>query len=180
MATGLLLVGAPAFAQPPVTETDVRKNVVETFVEALPTCEAGAPLYTITTTTNRVEHTTTFDDGRIDDGFTATGEFVAVPLEDPSLPSFTGSFSVRGGFNQENEVVVGTFTFSERGKGSDGPQFTFHTTGHFNVRPDGTVNEGVRDGLSCGDPVEPPAETDQDAGGSEDVPDPVKQPAPTA
>jgi hypothetical protein len=119
LATGLLLVGAPAFAQPPVTETDVRKNVVETFVEALPTCEAGAPLYTITTTTNHVEHTTTFDDGRIDDGFTATGEFVAVPLEDPSLPSFTGSFSVRGGFNQENEVVVGTFTFSERGKGSD-------------------------------------------------------------
>jgi len=104
LATGLLLVGAPAFAQPPVTETDVRKNVVETFVEALPTCEAGAPLYTITTTTNRVEHTTTFDDGRIDDGFTATGEFVAVPLEDPSLPSFTGSFSVRGGFNQENEA----------------------------------------------------------------------------
>jgi hypothetical protein len=141
LATGLLLVGAPAFAQPPVTETDVRKNVVETFVEALPTCEAGAPLYTITTTTNHVEHTTTFDDGRSDDGVTETGEFVAVPLEDPSLPSLTGSFSVRGGFNQENEVVVGTFTFSERGKGSDGSQFTFHTTGHFNVRPDGTVND---------------------------------------
>lgn len=66
---------------------------------------------------------------------------MAVPLEDPSLRSFTGSFTVRGGFNQNNQVVNGTFTFSERGKGSDGSQFTFHTTGHFNVRPDRTVND---------------------------------------
>jgi hypothetical protein len=148
LATGLLLVGAPAFAQPPDTETNVQDNVVETFVEALPTCgghgEGGAPPYTITTTYNHVEHTTTFDDGRIDDGFTATGEFVAVPLEDPSLPSFTGSFTVQGEFNQENEVVGGTFTFSERGKGSDGSRFTFRTTEHFNVRPDGTVNDFFR------------------------------------
>src|SRR5262249_54538811 len=37
LATGLLLVGAPAFAQP-VNQTNVQKNLVETFVEALPTC----------------------------------------------------------------------------------------------------------------------------------------------
>jgi hypothetical protein len=145
LATGLLLVGAPAFAQPPVNETNVQKNLVETFVEALPTCQEGGPLYTITTTTNHVEHTTTFDDGRIRSTFTATGKLVAVPLEDPSRPSFTGSFTVRGGLEQHNnEVVNGTFTFSKRGEGSDGSRFTFHTTEHLNVRPDGTVNAFFR------------------------------------
>ena len=36
VAAGLLLVGAPAFAQPPVTETTVQKNLVETFVDVVP------------------------------------------------------------------------------------------------------------------------------------------------
>jgi hypothetical protein len=82
MAAGLLLVGAPAFAQPPVTETTVQKNLVETFVDIVPNsnCVEEGPLYTITTTTNLVEHTTTFDDGRVHETFTQTGTFVAVPL----------------------------------------------------------------------------------------------------
>jgi hypothetical protein len=141
VAAGLLLVGAPAFAQPPVTETTVEKNLVETFVDVVPTCEGGGPLYTITTTSNLVEHTTTFDDGRIHATFTQTGTFVAVPLEDPSLPSYTGKFTIWGGFNQNNQTVNGTFTFTVHGIGSDGSTFNNHVTEHFNVRPDGTVNE---------------------------------------
>jgi hypothetical protein len=125
MAAGLLLVGAPAFAQPPVTETTVQKNLVETFVDVVPSCEEGGPLYTITTTSN----------------FTQTGTFVAVPLEDPSLPSYTGKFTVWGGFNQNGKTVNGTFTFTAHGTGSDGSTFKNHTTDHFNQRPDGTVNE---------------------------------------
>ncbi len=104
VAAGLLLVGAPAFAQPPVTETTVQKNLVETFVDVVPSCEGGGPLYTITTTSNLVEHTTIFDDGRIHATFTQTGTFVAVPLEDPSLPSYTGKFTVWGGFNQNGKT----------------------------------------------------------------------------
>ena len=140
VAAGLLLVGAPAFAQPPVTETTVQKNLVETFVDVVPSCEGGGPLYTITTTSNLVEHTTTFDDGRIHATFTQTGTFVAVPLEDPSLPSYTGKFTVWGGFNQNGTTVNGTFTMSVRGTGSDGSTFRNHVTDHFNQRPDGTVN----------------------------------------
>jgi hypothetical protein len=140
LAAGLLLTAAPALAQPPVTETTVEKNLVETFVDVVPTCEGGGPLYTITTTSNLVEHTTTFDDGRIHATFTQTGTFVAVPLEDPSLPSFTGRFTVWGGFNQNGKTVNGTFTFTARGQGSDGSTFSNHVTDHFNVRPDGTVN----------------------------------------
>ena len=136
----LLLLAAPAFAQP-VTETTTQKGLVETFVDVVPTCEEGGPLYRITTTSNLVEHTTTFDDGRVHETFTQTGRFVAAPLEDASLPSFTGRFTVWGGFNQNGKTVNGTFTFSVRGTGSDGSTFTNQSTDHFNVRPDGTVNE---------------------------------------
>jgi hypothetical protein len=55
--------------------------------------ERGGPLYTFTTTTNRVERSTTFDDGRIHGIIVETGTFVAVPREDPSLPTYTGKFT---------------------------------------------------------------------------------------
>ena len=141
MTAGLLLFASPAFAQPPVTETTTQKSLVETFVDVVPTCEGGGPAYTVTTTSNLVEHTTTFDDGGVHETFTQTGTFVAVPLEDPSLPSFTGRFTTWGGFNQNGKTVNGTFTFSVSGTGSDGSTFTNQTVGHFNVIPDGTVNE---------------------------------------
>jgi hypothetical protein len=140
VAAGLLLVGAPAFAQPPVTETRHEKNFVETFVDVVPTCEEEAPPYTITTTSNLVEHTTTFDDGRVHATFTQTGTVVAVPLEDPSLPSYTGKFTIWGGFNQNNQTVNGTFTFTVHLTGSDGSTVNTHFTDHFNVRPNGTEN----------------------------------------
>ena len=140
MAAGLLLIGAPAFAQPPVTTTTVEKNLVETFVDVIPSCEEGGPLYTITTTSNLVEHETVFEDGRVHATFTQTGTFVAVPLE-AGLPSYTGKFTIWGGFNQNGQTVNGTFTFTVHGTGSDGSTFKNHATEHFNQRPDGTVNE---------------------------------------
>ena len=143
LATGLLSVAAPAFAQPPTTVTTHEKGLVETFVDFIPAepCAEEGPLYTITTTSNVVMHETTFDDGRVHATFTQTGTFVAVPLEDPSLPSFTGRVTIWGGFNQNGTTVNGTFTFSLRGTGSDGSIVTIQLTDHFNVRPDGTVNE---------------------------------------
>jgi hypothetical protein len=138
LTVGLLLIGSPAYAQPPVTETTTEKNVVETFVDVVPSCEFDGPSYSITTTSNRVFHITEFDDGRVHVTFTDTGTFVAVPLEDPSLPSFTGKFTVWGGFNDNGKAVNGTFTFSARGEGSDGSTFNVHSTDHFNVTPTGT------------------------------------------
>ena len=141
VAAGLLFIGAPAHAAPPVTETTHQKNLVETFVDVIPTCEEDGPLYTITTTSNLVEHTTTFDDGRSHETFTQTGTFVAVPLDDPSLPSYTGKFTIWGGFNANGQTVNGTFTFNLTGTGSDGSTLNAHQVEHFNARPDGTVNE---------------------------------------
>jgi hypothetical protein len=141
LAAGLLAIAAPAFAQPPTNVTTHEKGLVETFVDVIPTCEEGGPLYTITTTSNLVMHETTFDDGRVHATFTQTGTFSAVPLEDASLPSFTGKFTIWGGFNQNGKTVNGTFTFNLSGTGSDGSTLSFHTMEHFNVRADGTVNE---------------------------------------
>ena len=139
-AVGLLVVAVPALAGPPETTTTNLKNVVETFVDVLPTCEGG-PLYTVTTTTNSVEHETAFADGRVHATFTQTGKVVAVPLEDPSLPSYTGRVTIWGGFNANGTTVNGTFTFNVSLVGSDGSSVKNHFVEHFNERPDGSVNE---------------------------------------
>ena len=59
----LVLLASPAYAAP-TTTTTTEKGLVETFVDVVPTCEDGGPLYTITTTSNLIEHETAFDDGR--------------------------------------------------------------------------------------------------------------------
>ena len=65
LAGGLfLLLGGTAVAAPQ-TETTRQKNVVETFVDVVPSCVGGGPLYTITMTSNSIEHSTVFDDGRV-------------------------------------------------------------------------------------------------------------------
>jgi hypothetical protein len=133
----LLLFGGTAVAAPPETTTTTQKNLVDTFVDVVPSCEGGGPLYTITTTSNSVEHTTVFDDGRVHATFTDTGTFVAVPLNDPSLPSYTGKSTTWGGFNDNGTSVNGTFTFNVRGTGSDGSSFSNHVTDHFNTTPTG-------------------------------------------
>jgi hypothetical protein len=144
-AIGLLLIAAPAFAQPPATETTHQKNVVDTFADALPSCEPGAPFYTFTTTTHRVVHTTTFDDGRIYGTLVQTGTFAAVPLTDPDLPTFTGKVTLRNTFHVENGAVVqNTFTYTVHGIGSDGSTFETHLTSHANVTPTGAINEFFR------------------------------------
>jgi hypothetical protein len=141
-AAGLLTIGAPAFAGPPVSNTTTHeKNFVETFVDVVPSCEGGGPLYTITTTTNLVEKETVFANGNVHATFTQTGKFVAVPLEDPSLPSYTGRFTVWGNFNQNGNTVTTTFTFNLTGTGSDGSKISNHENDHFNQRPDGTTHE---------------------------------------
>ena len=139
LAGGLfLLLGGTAVAAPPQTETITQKNVVDTFVDVVPSCEGGGPLYVVTTTTNNINHITVFDDGREHDTFTQTGTFVAVPLDDASLPSYTGKLTIWGGFNANGTSVNGTFTFNVRGTGSDGSSFSNHVTDHFNTTPTGT------------------------------------------
>lgn len=140
---GLLFAGmlslvavSPAVAQPPVTETNTAKDVGDTFVDVGPPC-GGDDLYTVTTTTNVIEHATLFPDGRAHFTFTQSGTFVAVPLEDPSLPTFTGHLAIWGGFNDNGKSVNGTFTFNINATGSDGSHVHQHEVEHFNTTPTG-------------------------------------------
>jgi hypothetical protein len=143
-AIGLLLVAAPAFAQPPVTET-THQNRVDTFVDFLPSCEPGASLYTFTTTQKVVVQSTTFDDGHVSGTVIQTGTFTAVPLSDPTLPTYTGKVNLHNTFHVENDAVVqNTFTVAVHGTGSDGSTFEFHSTQHANVTPTGAINEFFR------------------------------------
>jgi hypothetical protein len=125
---------ASASASPPVTETVTVKDT-DTFVDVIPSCEDG-PLYEITLDFNTVEHTTTFEDGRVHATFTTTGTFEAEALEEGSLDA-SGTFTQWGGFNNSGGNVNGTFTFSVRGKYEDGTRVNFHLTDHFNTTPTG-------------------------------------------
>jgi hypothetical protein len=97
----------------PKTTTTNAHGWVDTFVGVVPTCDNNAPaLYTITTTSNAVEHETV-----------------------------TGHFATWGGFNENSDWVVnGTATFSIHGPGSDGSTFSVQQMEHCNQRPDGSVN----------------------------------------
>lgn len=142
--SALIFVAVPqAAAAPPTTETRHQHGAVETFVDRLPVCGGQGPRYNITTTANSVEHVTRFADGRMHIAFTQTGRFVAEPRSG-SGPSYSGKFTIRGGFNQNKKSANGTFTFSVRGTGSDGSRLRVHFVDHFNERPDGTVNQFFR------------------------------------
>ena len=80
-----------------------------------------------------MQHVRLVDDGRIHVTFTQTGTFVAVPLEDPSLPTFTGHLHPWGGFNDNGEAHTGAFIFNIGGAGSDGSTFHQHELEHFNA-----------------------------------------------
>jgi hypothetical protein len=140
LAVAFAFVGGPAVAAP-TTETHHAKGLVESFVDVVPSCDQDATLYNITTTSNLVEHRTLFPDGREHDTFTQTGTFVAEPLKDASLPSYSGKFTIWGGFNANGKTVNGTFTFNLHGSGSDGSTLNFHSVDHFNQRPDGSVQQ---------------------------------------
>jgi hypothetical protein len=71
---------------------------MEHFVDIVPGCEGGGPLYNITTTTNLVQHETIFEDGRVHATFTQTGKFTATSRNNTSLPSYMGRFTVWGNF----------------------------------------------------------------------------------
>lgn len=137
-------VGAPAYAADVTTVTHTEQNLVETFVDKLPSCERHAPLYNITTTSNAVEHITKFGDGRKHVTFTEAGTFVASPKDDSSLPNYTGHFTIWGGFNVNGDEVNGTFTFSINGTGSDGSTLRHQSVQHFDATPNGTVHQFFR------------------------------------
>ena len=140
LALVLTALAGPASAAP-TTTTFHEKGIVETFPDVVPSCIPGGETYIVTTRSNLVEHETVFADGRVHSTFTQAGKVVSAVPADGTGPTYTGRFAVWGGFNANRRTVNGTFTFNVTLKGSDGSRVSNHTVDHFNVRPDGTVNE---------------------------------------
>ena len=132
------LTTAATAAPPIVNEVTHEHQLVENFQDFVPLCEPGGEVYNVTTTTNLVEKETVFADGTVHATFTQTGKVSAVPA-DGTGPTYTGSVTIWGGFNQNRQSAAGTFTFIVNLKGSDGSRVSTQQVEHFNQRPNGTV-----------------------------------------
>ena len=131
------VAGSAVQAEPPITETRVVKDLTETFIDVVPTCDGRGALFNITTTANLVEHITE-SSTMVHVTFTQTGTFVAEAV-DPAGQDASGRFTIWGGFNANpGGAVNGTFTFSLRGTLEDGTRVRFNSVDHFNVTPGGT------------------------------------------
>jgi hypothetical protein len=142
---GLMAIGSAQGASAPVTFTDTFSKT-ETFTDVVPCQESLGP-YDITAKERGVFHVTAAGiEG--EDNFippyhvtgTVTGSFVAVP-SDGTGPTFTGRFTQWFGENSNLKNGNGTFTFSVRGRSSDGSRILFHVVAHFSVSASGVEVE---------------------------------------
>jgi hypothetical protein len=132
----------------PITETVVRKDVVESFSEVDPCL---GPI-TINLVYNDVFHITEQvsgpNAGTVHVTFTQAGSFL-LETEDASLPDFSGHFAVWGGFNGNAQNASSTFTFNAVGRAPDGTRVRFHALEHFNVSASGIENSFVVESIDC-------------------------------
>jgi hypothetical protein len=141
VSISFMLAGpAASAATPPVTETTIRHNVVERYVDVAPSCDGDGPLYSFTTITNTVRHLTVFPDGRVHIATAYTGRFVAEPLDGAEGPTYSGRFTIKNGGNLDNSVSgIFNYTLSITGSGSDGSRLRVNAVEHFSLAPNGTV-----------------------------------------
>lgn len=137
LAALALAVPTAAAAAGATSDTTTEHGATETFVDVFP-CLGDAP-YQITLTYNSVEHTTTLPNGTVHVTGTETGTVAAVPVDDATLPSFSGRFTEWFGFNANRANQAGTFTFTVHAAGSDGSSVAFHETAHESVSATGTT-----------------------------------------
>jgi hypothetical protein len=139
MVVGVLLFPASsvfADGNGATTFTQTFHNATQTLVDVVP-CR-GYPA-TINLTYNGVFHTTVNKAGDFWVTGTMTGDVVAVPLIDPSLPTFTGHFTTWFGGAQNNQNFVNHSTFTVHATGIDGSTIQFHDTMHLSTNANGVV-----------------------------------------
>jgi hypothetical protein len=126
--SGLLPV--TALAQPPVTET-----IHETFDTTVFDTACTGAVVPIHITGRSVFHITEFADGRYHLTGTEVGRFTTT---DAGI-TYTGRFTTWFGENSNTKSFNGTFTFSARGKGSDGSRIRLKGVAHVTVNARGDV-----------------------------------------
>jgi hypothetical protein len=122
------------------TFTQVDKNVTETFVDVVP-CSEPPVEATITITYNSVFHVTELADGTFHATFTQTGSVTAVA---ENGVTYSGRFTVWGGFNLNRSSEASTFTFSVRARGSDRSRLNAHMVEHFSMSASGHITTFAR------------------------------------
>jgi hypothetical protein len=142
---GLIAIGSAQAGSPPVTFTDTFA-MTETFTDVVP-CQESLGAYDITAKERGVFHVTAAGIDEEDNFIppyhvtgTTTGSFVAVP-SDGTGPTFTGRFTQWFGENSNLKNGNGTFTFSLRGRSSDGSRILFHQVAHFSISASGVEVE---------------------------------------
>jgi hypothetical protein len=128
------LMAGPALAQ--ATSTTIPfHGATETFQDVNP-C-TGDPA-TIQLTYNGVLHESTAANGSMHVTGTQTGTIVVTPL-DPTLPTYTGRFTVWFGGNINSRSEGFWFTLSVKATGSDGSQLVFNTVEQLHISATGEV-----------------------------------------
>ena len=128
----VLLVASPASAQAE-NYTETVHGVTETFSDVNP-C-TGEPA-TIELTYNAVFHITTDPNGSEHVTGTQTGT-VTLTHDDPSLPSYTGRFTVWFGGNLNPKTEGFWFTFNVKATGSDGSTLSLNAVEQLHVSATG-------------------------------------------
>ena len=128
------LTAGPALAQ--ATSTTIPFHGVTETIQDVNPC-TGDPA-TIQITYNGVFHESTAADGSQHVTGTQTGTIVVTPL-DPTLPTYTGRFTVwfGGNINSPNEGFW--FTLRVKATGSDGSQLVFNLVEQFHISATGEL-----------------------------------------
>lgn len=144
IAVTAMFVAAPAASAAgagAVSQTQVFHNQVDTFSDVVPCTDDPA---TITTTSNGAVHVTFLTSGIGAGTFwftlTQTGAVTVVP-DDPTLPTYSGHFTVWVGDNGNLRNGNSTFILEVRLIGSDGSVINAHLLEHVTVTATGVTLE---------------------------------------
>ena len=129
LAALVLAMVAPAASAQANTFTETVHGFTETFPDENP-CTGGPGQLTVTY--NGVLHITEDPSGGFHLTTTNTGTFTFVP-DDPTLPSYTGRFTIWSGGNVSSNSDGSWVTFRVKGTGSDGSELVFNAVVQFHI-----------------------------------------------
>lgn len=149
VAAGLVMMWSGAAAGAPVqTFTATTKDGVSSFHQLDP---CVGPV-SVTLTYNSVTHATEIvsgpNAGSTHLAFTQTGSFVFEP-DDPALPTYAGTFVIKGGFNATSDTSSSTVISSSVGRAPDDSQVRLKVVSHVLVTPDGVETSFSLETADC-------------------------------
>lgn len=149
VAIGSIVIPTPADAvSPPTTTTTITKGGVSSFHQIDPCLGPTS----VTSTFNSVSHATDVasgpNAGTTHLAFAQVGTILLDP-DDPSLPEFTGRFSIKGGFDANASTTTSTVMSMFVARAADGSFVRVHLVSHVLVKPDGVETSFELQTVTC-------------------------------